>query len=152
MSANFHQAHHPLADIFPLTATGPDTRPELKTSAEIDEAIDKKVREMTASIRLAKVVPKDDAQAQKGKETDPGTTEDDEDETPRPGHAYKIYRDESDLPKAARKFYETAAGLAGLSLKTLVLSVYGIESKLERLQYDIRRAEEHDEDIWMEIN
>ena len=129
----------------------PDTRPDLKTGVEIQEAIDKKVREMTASIRLAKIVPAD--QGAQEKEYDIDTTEEDEKEgIHRPGKSYRIYKTESDLPKTARKFYETAANLAGLSLATLIAAVNRIEVKLEHFQYDLRRAEEHDEDIWEEID
>jgi RNA polymerase I-specific transcription initiation factor RRN7 len=137
--------------MFPLTPAKPDSRPDPKTGVEIQEAIDKKVREMTASIRLAKIIPDD--QANQVKENDVGGNSDEEkDKVPRPGYSYRVYKNESDLPKTARKFYETAADLAGLSLRTLVAAVNRIETKLERIQYDLRRAEEHDENIWDEID
>ncbi|EED16731.1 RNA polymerase I specific transcription initiation factor Rrn7, putative [Talaromyces stipitatus ATCC 10500] len=134
-------------DLFPLKPSETDNRPDLKTGAEVEEAIDKKVREMTASIRLSKIIPDD--RAQETKETDiDQSSENEEEKTPRPGYSYRIYRTESDLPKTARKFYQAAADLAGLSLKTLVLAVNRIEGKLENFQYDLRRAEEHGEDVW----
>jgi RNA polymerase I-specific transcription initiation factor RRN7 len=137
--------------MFPLIPTKPDSRPDPKTGVEVQEAIDKKVREMTASIRLAKIIP--DNQAEREKENDVDEDSDEEKEkVPRPGYSYRIYKTESDLPKTARKFYETAAELAGLSLRTLVAAVNRVETKLERFQYDLRRAEEHDENIWDEID
>uniref|UniRef100_A0A093UUM4 RNA polymerase I-specific transcription initiation factor rrn7 n=1 Tax=Talaromyces marneffei PM1 TaxID=1077442 RepID=A0A093UUM4_TALMA len=127
------KANHPLADMFPLLPSKPDSRPDPKTGVEIQEAIDKKVREMTASIRLAKIIP--DKQVQPPKENDVGGDSDgEEDKVPRPGYSYRIYKTESDLPKTARKFYETAADLAGLSLRTLVAAVNRIEAKLEGFQ------------------
>lgn len=134
--------------MFPLPPTKSDSSPNFKNGVEIQEAIDKKVREMTASIKLAKIIPDD--QAEREKESD--GEENSEDQPPRPGYSYQVYKTELDLPKTARKFYETAANLAGLSLKTLVVAVNRIEIKLERFQYDLRRAEEHDENIWDEID
>ncbi|KAF3399262.1 RNA polymerase I-specific transcription initiation factor rrn7 [Talaromyces pinophilus] len=145
------KAGHPLADMFPLTPAKPDNRPALKTGAEIQEEIDKKVREMTAGIRLAKIIPDDQAKGEKENDVDEYSNEEKE-KIPRPGSSYRIYKTESDLPKTARKFYETAADLAGLSLRTLVAAVNRIETKLEAFQYDLRRADEHDENIWDEID
>ncbi|KUL88545.1 hypothetical protein ZTR_05370 [Talaromyces verruculosus] len=145
------QAGHPLADMFPLTPAKPDNRPDLKTGTEIQEEIDKKVREMTAGIRLAKIIPDDQAKGKKENAVDEYSDEEKE-KIPRPGSSYRIYKTESDLPKTARKFYETAADLAGLSLRTLIAAVNRIETKLEAFQCDLRRAEEHDENIWDEID
>lgn len=150
-SLTFILGGHPLADMFPLAPARPDNRPDLKTGTEIQEEIDKKVRETTASIRLAKIIPEDQAQGEKENDADEDSDEEKE-EVPRPGYSYRIYKTESDLPKTARKFYETAADLAGLSLRTLVAAVNRIEIKLEAFQYDLRRAEEHDENIWDEID
>lgn len=147
----FILAGHPLAEMFPLTPAKPDSRPYLKTRVEVQEAIDEKVREMTASIRLAKIIPDDQAEREKENDVDEDSDEE-KDKIPRPGYSYRIYKTESDLPRAARKFYETAADLAGLSLRTLVAAVNRIETKLESFQYDFRRAEEHDENIWDEID
>jgi RNA polymerase I-specific transcription initiation factor RRN7 len=137
--------------MFPLISAKPDSRSDPKTGVEIQEAIDKKVREMTASIRLAEIIADDGAHSAKEKDVD-GNSDDEKDKIPRPGYSYRIYKTESDLPKTARKFYETAADLAGLSLRTMVAAVNRIETKLESFQYDLRRAEEHDEDIWDEID
>lgn len=137
--------------MFPLPPTKPDSRPELKSGVEFQEAIDKKVREMTASISLAKIIPDDQAGREKGTDGE-GNSDEGRDNIPRPGFSYRIYKTESDLPKTARKFYETAADLAGLSLKTLVAAVNRIEAKLENFQYDLRRAEEHDENLWDELH
>ncbi|KAI7968358.1 hypothetical protein EIK77_010528 [Talaromyces pinophilus] len=150
-SLTFNLAGHPLADMFPLTPAKPDNRPGLKTGAEIQEEIDKKVREMTAGIRLAKIIPDDQAKGEKENDVDEYSNEEKE-KIPRPGSSYRIYKTESDLPKTARKFYETAADLAGLSLRTLVAAVNRIETKLEAFQRDLRRAEEHDENVWDEID
>lgn len=136
--------------MFPLAPIKSDSRPDLKSDVEIQEAIDKKVRETTANIRLAEIIPDDRAKPQK--ETDIDESSDEEDKVPRPGYSYRIYKTESGLPKTARKFYEIAADLAGLSLRTLVAAVNRIEIKLERFQYDLRRAEEHGESIWDEID
>ena len=49
----------------------------------------------------------------------------------RIGTFYKRYRKAKDLPPHARKFYETAASLAGISLSCLVKAVLRIEKKLQ---------------------
>lgn len=128
--------------MFPLKSTRNENRSQ--PSATIDEALDDKVREITANIRLARIIPdgqERDANGVDGAEN----SREIEDTTPRPGISYRIYKTEADLPKTARKFYETSASLSGLSLKTIVTAVYRIELKLENLQYDVRRAETYGE-------
>lgn len=130
--------------MFPLKPT--ESENLVKTSTEIDEAIDNKVREITASIRLAQIVPNEEVRASDAEDGDKSSDKKGK-KIPRPGHSYIIYKDEVDLPEAARKFYETAAKLSGLSLKTVVASVYRVELKLENFQYDVRRAEKYGEMI-----
>lgn len=48
----------------------------------------------------------------------------------RIGSFYKRYRQVADLPAQAKVFYEAAAGVAGVSLSTLVKAVYKMETNL----------------------
>jgi len=49
----------------------------------------------------------------------------------RPGSYYKRYRVVEDMPPGARTFFEAAARVVGLSLRSIVDAVYRTESKLE---------------------
>ena len=49
----------------------------------------------------------------------------------RPGSYYKRYRTVQDVPPDAKRFFEAAARIVGLSLRSLVDAVYQSESKLE---------------------
>jgi RNA polymerase I-specific transcription initiation factor RRN7 len=133
--------------MFPLTRTEPEDHLKNYPSAEVEKAIDESVREVTASIRLAQIIPFGKGR-EEDREDDQDTDEDeDPDPNPRPGNSYEIYKTASVLPEAARKFYETAANLSGLSLDTLVAVVYRTERKLIKVQLDVRRAEFHGEEI-----
>ena len=50
----------------------------------------------------------------------------------RIGSLYKRYRQVEDLTAQAKAFYEAAAGIAGISLSTLVKAVYKMETSLHR--------------------
>lgn len=138
--------------MFPLTSTVSETTLDMYPTAELDEAVDEAVRDVTEEIKLAEIIPLGqgrDANKQGGG-GDQDTEEEEEedpDPTPRPGHAYAMYKAESALPETARKFYETAANLSGFSLNTLIAVVYRTELKLEKFQLDVRRAELYDERI-----
>lgn len=66
-------------------------------------------------------------------------------EVARPGSSYARYRVESDLPEKARRFYETAAKVVGISLSTLVKAVLQAEVKMDKWQEDRRRLEYYGE-------
>jgi RNA polymerase I-specific transcription initiation factor RRN7 len=70
-----------------------------------------------------------------------------DDAIPRPGSSYRFYRSESELPDAARAFYDAAARLSGISLHTLVRAVFQTELRLQDWQEDKRRAEYHGEHV-----
>ncbi|OAX83010.1 hypothetical protein ACJ72_02641 [Emergomyces africanus] len=50
---------------------------------------------------------------------------------PRPGSFYKRYRSEDQLNERARAFYEAAARVIGVSLRTVVTGVYQTESRMK---------------------
>lgn len=120
---------------------------ETKPSKKEKEDIEEKIRKVTSGITPAETVPiKSPSEGNdETQNSDNDDEEENDDTTPRPGHSYRVYKQESDMPKTARKFYETAANLSGLSFKTLMAAVNRTELKLEKWQEDTRRAEYHGE-------
>ncbi|KAF2257832.1 hypothetical protein CC78DRAFT_572905 [Lojkania enalia] len=57
----------------------------------------------------------------------------------RPGQRYKYYRKKEDLPEHAKRFYERAAKIAGLSLDMLIKAVFFAEQKVEKWRDKRRR-------------
>jgi len=76
---------------------------------------------------------------------------DPESEVPRPGSFYPRYRLDTDLPETVRPFYETAAKVVGISLSTLVKTVFQTEIMMGHWQEDRRRMEYYGEVMDMEI-
>jgi RNA polymerase I-specific transcription initiation factor RRN7 len=64
-----------------------------------------------------------------------------EDELPRPGSDYEIYRSLNELPDHAKIFYDEAAQLVGLSSSRLVKLVFTTEQRLKRWQEEKKRNE-----------
>lgn len=70
----------------------------------------------------------------------------------RPGSMYQRYRSENQLPPKPKAFYETAAQVAGVSLKTMVMVVWQTEYRLDtskEIRENQKRREEktkHSED------
>lgn len=62
-----------------------------------------------------------------------------EPDTVRPGEKYKYYKKVEDLPERARRFYEEAAKVAGLSMDMLVMAVFFAEKKIEKRMVEWRR-------------
>ncbi|OKL59360.1 hypothetical protein UA08_05400 [Talaromyces atroroseus] len=123
-------------NMFPLTRAEPEDLLKMYPSAEVEEAIDDTVREVTASIRLAQIIPFGQSRGEDSEGDQDTGEEEDPDPNPRPGHSYEIYKTASALPDTARKFFEKAANLSGLSLNTLVAVVYRTERKLGKFQLD----------------
>lgn len=65
----------------------------------------------------------------------------------RIGNFYKRYRKEGDLPPQARKFYETAASLTGISLPCLLRAVLLMEEKLRLWRIDQLRKDDNDSEM-----
>jgi RNA polymerase I-specific transcription initiation factor RRN7 len=143
----FSKAANPLAPMFPISRMESSSHPaETKPSTKEKEDIEEKIRTVTGGITPAETVPPKHSEANGGKQDDNSDDEEENDDTtPRPGYSYRVYKQESDMPKTARKFYETAANLSGLSFKTLMAAVNRTELKLEKWQDDTRRAEYHGE-------
>lgn len=145
----FSKAANPLAPMFPISRMESSSHPaETKPSTKEKEDIEEKIRTVTGGITPAETVPPKHSEGSEGKQngnSDDEEEEENDDTTPRPGYSYRVYKQESDMPKTARKFYETAANLSGLSLKTLMAAVNRSELKLEKWQEDTRRAEYHGE-------
>lgn len=59
----------------------------------------------------------------------------------RPGSYYKRYRVIEDIPSVARTFFEAAARVVGLSLRSIVDAVYQTESKLEAWKLTRRKLD-----------
>jgi len=97
-----------------------------------EEAINAKLRTVMSEIRPRKAISNEEAAKL-------------ESEIARPGSFYQHYRTEDNLPEIARPFYEAAAKIAGLSLRTLVRVVFQTELRIERWQEDMRRMEYHGE-------
>lgn len=112
-----------LAEMFPIHRAGesqpkPTTDPESSTSAVSDnttkEKIDALLHTVMQDIKARRVIPED------------------VDEPKRPGKIYRRYRWESQLSGPARTFYEIAAQLAAVPLKTLVRAVTLTEFKIAK--------------------
>ncbi|KAK5239583.1 hypothetical protein LTR16_011742, partial [Cryomyces antarcticus] len=57
----------------------------------------------------------------------------------RPGNQYKRYRKVEDMPQSARVFFESAADIAGLSVKSLVRAVDITELRLQKWSNEERK-------------
>lgn len=88
-----------------------------------NEAMSSMVQTVTGQLKSRRIIAEDEAHV------------------PRPGTSYPRYRMESDLPEAARPFFETAAQVVGVSLPTLVRAVYQAETRIYRWLEDQRRIE-----------
>ncbi|KAF2198113.1 hypothetical protein GQ43DRAFT_465882 [Delitschia confertaspora ATCC 74209] len=66
-----------------------------------------------------------------------------EDEEPplRPGNNYKHYRKPEDLPNMARRFYEEAARISGLSLSMLTMAVFFMERRVQKWSVEQRKLQ-----------
>jgi RNA polymerase I-specific transcription initiation factor RRN7 len=53
-------------------------------------------------------------------------------DTVRPGHQYRFYKDEKQLPEQAKRFYEMTARIAGLPMDMLVLAVFFAEKRAQK--------------------
>ncbi|KAH8428055.1 uncharacterized protein LDX57_005760 [Aspergillus melleus] len=130
------KAKNPLADLFPMNAGAGENQPTtpLATAAapaapapaipaeeDEDEAMSTMVQTVTSKLKPRRVIPDGEAHV------------------PRPGSSYPRCRMESNLPEAARPFYETAAKVVGVSLTTLTRAVYQAETRISRWLEDQRR-------------
>ena len=106
----------------------PTSRLDASSSTEFDVATEAKSNQAAVLERLAKVqnclkmrtVVSEKSEGKQAKAVR------------RVGSFYKRYREVEDLPPQARAFYEATAKLSGLSLTTLVKSVFKMELKLQR--------------------
>lgn len=118
---------NPVADMFPTSRT-PTSRPETEapigaTASDPEEALKALLQSVMESLKPAPV-----SSAQKA-------------DIVRPGSWYRRYRRESQLPEAARLFYEINADLASVSLSTLIRTVSNAEWRIAKWLEDQRRAE-----------
>lgn len=58
----------------------------------------------------------------------------------RPGAHYQRYKTQDHLPENARIFYEEVAQLVGLSLNTLLMTVWKMEDMIERMERQQRSS------------
>ncbi|KAL8673257.1 MAG: hypothetical protein Q9168_002295 [Polycauliona sp. 1 TL-2023] len=123
--ARSHPRGYPeqLLDMFPTKRE--DARPTRKTIEEEnqadDEALKRKLKTVQGHLKARKIISDRDAR---------------ESRVPinRIGSSYKRYRKIEDLSDTARRFHETAAGLAAMKLSSLLVAVLQIEQKLIRLR------------------
>ncbi len=113
-----------LLDMFPTNGLRDPTNPKAPLPSEGGEArrygdatLDK-VKQVQRSMKASSVVLDSDVD---------GHTE----HVRRPGSYYKRYRVVEDIPPDARTFFEAAARVVGLSLRSIVDAVYQTESKLQ---------------------
>lgn len=119
--------------MFPTGRMGTEPQPNVPVpDIDDEEAINAKLRTVMSEIRPRKAISNEEAAKL-------------ESEIARPGSFYQHYRTEDNLPETARPFYEAAAKIAGLSLRTLVRVVFQTELRIERWQEDMRRMEYHGE-------
>jgi RNA polymerase I-specific transcription initiation factor RRN7 len=121
-----------LAELFPISRAEPDIQPAPIAASEssaapepgsINSKLDILLQTVMQDMRARRVIPEEDEGAK------------------RPGQWYRRYRWESQLSDSARAFYELAAKLAAVPLKTLVRSVSLVEHRIAKLQEDQERRE-----------
>ncbi|PGG99193.1 ubiquitin-60S ribosomal protein L40 [Blastomyces parvus] len=145
-------ASNPFADMFP-TARASDTtnhqngnndthdqeQPQdpQQTEMQGDALLTTKLHNVLGELRIRRAIspantaaapPADGGSEQQGTQTHPSAKAVN---VPRPGSFYKRYRSEDQLNERARAFYETAARVIGVSLRTLVTGVYQTETRLK---------------------
>lgn len=112
-----------LAELFPIQrgdtqpSSATDPGPSTTTTVEPDtmqKKLDALLHEVMDNVKPRRVIPEDN------------------DEPKRPGEVYRRYRWESQLSGAARTFYEIAANLAAVPLKTFVRAVTLTEYRIAR--------------------
>ncbi|KAJ5543382.1 hypothetical protein N7535_005810 [Penicillium sp. DV-2018c] len=114
-----------IAELFPIGRTGPDAQPiptatpgssSAPTAPDTtEEKLNALMKTVMQNLKARRVIP-----------------EDEEAENRRPGEWYRRYRWESQLTGPARTFYETAAHLAAVPLKSMVHVVSLVEFKIAK--------------------
>lgn len=118
-----------VADMFPTSRARENPNTDVASSASTGQALNTVLHTVMQDLRPRRVVPEEDQHV------------------PRPGSFYRRCRSESNLSGPTRAFYELAAQIAGVSLKTLVRAVSYTESYIARLLVDQRRSEYFGEDM-----
>ncbi|KAJ5142767.1 Ubiquitin supergroup [Penicillium bovifimosum] len=114
-----------IAELFPISRTGSDAQP-IPTATPgsssapaapdtTEEKLNALMKTVMQNLKVRRVIP-----------------EDEEAEDKRPGEFYRRYRWESQLTGPARAFYEEAARLAAVPLKSLVHAVSLVEFKIAK--------------------
>lgn len=115
-------ATNPLANLFPIGSGSKENRQNAPAAEDSEEeAVEAMLQNASRYLRTNPVVGGTDL------------------DIPRPGSLYVRYRHESDLPDAARAFYETAAKITGISLSTLVRCVSQAELQITKWLENQRR-------------
>lgn len=118
---------NPFADMFPTTrAETGATESNIPAAGQADEntALSMKLHEILSDFQARRVVTDEEA-ANLMKPV------------PRPGSNYPRYRHVDQLPENARVFYETAAKMVGISLRTLVKVAYQAEHKIRNSKVNV---------------
>jgi RNA polymerase I-specific transcription initiation factor RRN7 len=105
----------------------------MNQTEDYHEAILQKLQTVLSKLKVSRAVPDEDSM-HLGKPV------------PRPGSFYQRYQSESQLSERARLFFEAAAQLVGLSLRTLVVVVSQTEHKLQLWEEGIRRGKSQGKD------
>lgn len=121
---NSRRIPQPLLDMFP---TG---RPEGSSPAKVNFDEEAKADQLALALTLSAVVGSLKFRGIVSEENEENSKK----VVKRIGSFYKRYRNIEDLPSQANIFYEAAARSVGTSLSTLVLSVFQMEIKLEKLR------------------
>ena len=113
-----------LLDMFPLmrpNGSMPDVFIDHGQEMRTDQkALEQKLQDMQSHLRPSKVISIEEERRKRAPVT-------------RMGSFYKRYRRIEDMPSYARTFYEVAAQLIGSTLKSLMVAVLQIESKMQTL-------------------
>ncbi|KAL4911310.1 hypothetical protein BDW74DRAFT_7479 [Aspergillus multicolor] len=104
-----------LVNLFPTGSTSRENRESVPDPEDDEEeAIEAMLHNASRYLRTREVISEVDS------------------DIPRPGSQYARYRYESDLPDAARVFYEVAAKVVGISVSTLVRCVNQAELRINK--------------------
>lgn len=123
-----YRGMNPVADMFPTGRAEPETQPTSGSDSASNTADPKKALTTLLETVMGdvKCAPVDSTQAANHI---------------RPGSWYRRYRRESQLPETVRVFYELAAQLAAISLRTLIRAVAVTEWRIASWLEDQRREE-----------
>ena len=124
-----------ILDMFPLYSLDqPGEQTPRRREEDLEEAFNQRAQTTTLSMKFQRPITDEEASDQ-------------ELHVKRPGEGYRLYKQEEELPDAAKAFFEAAAKTACTSVKNLMLAVLQKEAQVTLWKRAKRRAEITGQDI-----